>query len=191
MLFYDKLLFYDHLEDGESLYYVVHGHWVLIARKMLKIGFFGICIPLGILFFVTGFQNQAAYFLYAWIAIALIYSVYAFLDWYADAWLLTDVSVIDVRWDGPFKKSASRIDYHSIESIEYAIEGVKGTMLNYGALRVMRTSGEEVLLTHVANPKRAESRLSRLTNDFAGKKKSKDVEALKALLAEIVKENVG
>lgn len=187
---YEKIFFSQHLDSGEKLIYVMHRHWILAFRKMLQIGFFGMLIPAGILFFFFEFDSPVAYALYIWIGLGLIASLYVFTDWYADSWLLTNKSIIDLKWDGFFKRSAQRIGYESIESVIYKIKGIRATLLDYGTLTVNSESGNTIKLTNIANPRRAEAKLAEIRGKIAEKSGQDNLETLKDLLADVIEEKL-
>jgi len=190
MIFYDKILFSSFLDDGETLLYTMHRHWITVAQKMLQIGLFGMLLPATLVLFFFDFQSTAAYVMYGWIALGFMANLYAFTDWYADAWLLTDHSIIDVKWDGFFKKSAQRLGYESIESVIYEINGVKGTILNFGTLTLFRESGETLELNHISKPRKAEARLSAIQDRVNKQSSANNLETLKDLLADVIEEKI-
>ena len=183
------LLFSKFLEDGETLFYSIHRHWILIYRKMIKIALFGILLPLLIIIFFTGFLNESSYFFYAWILFGFIWSLHSFFDWYMDAWLLTNISIIDVEWDGFFKQRSSRLDYESIESIDYVIDGFKQSVFNYGELILIKTSGK-ISVAQVGNPQDASHWIGKIRSERVANRKEENSEAVKDLLAEIIQERV-
>lgn len=190
MNLYEHVFFHQYLESGEKLMYTMHKHWIVVYRKMLEIGFFGIAIPAGILFFFFEFNSLPAYALYAWIGLGILASLYAFTDWYADAWLLTDKSIIDVHWDGFLRRSAQRIGYSSIESIIYEIKGFKATLFNYGTLTLNNESGNTIVIQNISNPKKAEAKLTEMRNALAEQSGQDNLEVLKDLLANVIEEKL-
>ena len=190
MNFYEKIFFHQYLDDGERLLYTMHRHWIVVFRRMLEIGFFGMLIPLGLLFFFFKFDSVAAYTLYGWMGLGFIASLYTFTDWYADAWLLTSNSIIDVRWDGFFKRSAQRIGYESIESVIYEIKGVRATLLNYGLLTITNESGNVIEIENIRKPRRAEAQLTHIRNQLGEQSGKDNLETLKDLLADVIEEKL-
>ena len=190
MNFYEKMFFHQYLDDGEKLVYTMHRHWIVIFRRMLEIAVFGIILPLSLVFFLFKLNSVAAYALYAWAGLGFIASLYTFTDWYADAWLLTDDSIIDVRWDGFFKKSAQRIGYESIESVIYEIKGVKATLLNFGVLTITNESGNAIEIENIHKPRKAESRLTHVRNQLGKQSGQDNLETLKDLLADVIEDKL-
>lgn len=189
-MFFRKLLFERYLDKGETLIYTVHRHWITIHRQMLRIGFFGYVIPTIILLAILSPASPASVIIYGWYIIALMYTTYAFLDWYLDAWLITDLSIIDTKWDGFFKQSSSRVDYESIESVDIEMRGIKQSLLNYGRISLIRSSNIHVQMEYVYKPKLASARITQIQGEIAGNKRTQNSEALKDLLAEVIEERI-
>lgn len=190
MSFYERIFFSDYLEPDEKLHHVVHRHWSVMTRRMIHIAFFGLLIPIGMVLFFFDPYSTVAYGLYAWAGIGLMASLYVFTDWYSDAWLVTNKSIIDVRWDGFFKKSAQRLNYEGIESVSYDVQGIVPTLLNYGVLKITKESGLAMELTHISKPRKAEARISEMrvtTEKTTGKN---NIEVLKQLLSEVIEERL-
>jgi len=189
-MFFKRLLFANYLDKGETLLYSIHHHWVTIKDVMIKIAIFGYIMPLSMLVFVTGLDNPMSLLFYTWIAIALMYSVYAFLDWYLDAWLLTDVSIIETSWDGFFKQRSSRIEYTSVESIDVEVKGVQQTILNYGTIILIKASGFNLRMEKIAKPNRASSWISGIRSEALSNKNVQNSESIKNLLADIIESHI-
>lgn len=189
-MFFRRLLFEHYLDKNEQLYHTIHRHWVTVHGQMIRIALFGYAVPLFIIFFITGTGSPLALALYVWLLITLLYTLYAFLDWYLDAWLVTDVSLINTRWDGFFKRSSSRVDYESIESVDIERKGIKQSILNYGKICLIRSSNIHVIMDHVHSPEMASSWISRARNQATASKSNQDAEAIKGLLADIIEERI-
>lgn len=189
-MFFQKLLFHRYLDKKERLFYIIHQHWYTIKNQMIKIGLVGYAIPIALLIFVVGLFSPLSYFFYAWIAIAILYSIYTFLDWYLDAWLITDISIIDTAWDGFFKQRSNRIDYASIESISIEKKGIKQSLFNFGDIMVIKASGVNIKMESVSKPQIASSWLSRMQTEMKNAKNSQNAESIKNLLAEIIQEHI-
>lgn len=188
--FMQRMLFSKFLEDGETLYYAIHRHWVMVYKQMMKIGIFGILIPLFFLIFMTGTSSEAAYFFFAWLGIGLFYTVFAFLDWYMDAWLLTDVSIIELQWDGFFSQRSSRLDYYSIETINYDVQGVIQSMLGCGKLTLIKYSGTPLVIEQVDEPEVASHWITRIKNENQASRSTQSTESMKDLLAEVISDRI-
>lgn len=157
---------------------------------MIKVSLFGVTLPLFTAIFFVGELNELTYFLLAWTGIGFLYSLLTFFDWYMDAWLLTDVSIIDLQWDGFFNQRSSRIDYESIESIDYDIQGFKQSILGYGQLVLIKVSGVNAVVDSISSPEKASHYISRIKTELYSKRNTHDSDAIKDLLAEIISERI-
>lgn len=189
-MFFKRLLFGRYLDKGETLFFVINHHWIIIKDQMLKIAIVGYAIPIAMLVFFSGLFSPVSYLFYGWISISFLYSLYAFLDWYLDAWLLTDISIIETAWDGFFKRRSSRIEYTSMESIDVEVEGIKQTVLNYGSIRLIKSSGVNILMDNVSNPQLGSSWLSKIRAEALVNKNTQNAESLKGLLADIIEQHI-
>lgn len=189
-MFFQRLLFKRYLDKKENIIFVIHQHWIVIKDQMLKIGLFGYLIPLGVIFFFTGPFSPLSLLFYFWLLCSMCYSLYIFLDWYLDAWLLTDISMIDTIWDGFFKRRSSRIEYTSIESIDIETRGIQQAILNYGNILLIKSSGIHVKMESVSNPQLASSWISKIQTQVKAAKNAQNTESLKSLLADIIQEHI-
>jgi hypothetical protein len=189
-MFFKRLLFKGYLDKGETLFYAVTRHWIVIKDEMMKIAVFGYLLPIAMLVFFFGIGSPISYLFYGWIIISLGYSLYAFLDWYLDAWLLTDVSIIETRWDGFFKQRSSRIEYTSIESVDVEVKGIKQTVLNYGNVVLIKSSGVNIRMERISRPNMASSWISRIRGEAIANKNLQNSEAIKDLLAQVIDNHI-
>lgn len=189
-MFFKRLLFRSYLDKGETLLYVITPHWINIKDVMLKVALFGYGIPIVMLLFFTGLVHPLSIVFYAWLIITAIYTIYAFLDWYMDAWLLTDISVIETIWDGFFKQSSSRIEYTSVESVNVEVKGIQQTVLSYGNILLIKSSGVNIRMERVARPHMAASWISRIRGEALMNKNAQNSESIKSLLADIIESHI-
>lgn len=181
----DKLLFGKHLEEDETILYVVHKHWVEILKPSLEVGFFGLLIPWGL--YALGFNTK----IFLWIAI--LWSSMAYLrylavaiDWYADAWLITSSNIINVEWRGLFYNQSSRTEYGDVEGVGYEVNGFWPTVLNYGSMTIKVASGNNLEMKAVSDPKETELSIIRYQSEILEAKSMRDTEGIKELLSTMV-----
>jgi len=180
-------LFAPHLEDGEKILFVAHRHPFLMFKNGLKITFFGFIIPI---FFWNVFPEIWFVFL-IWLLVGFIQINKMIFNWYFDSLLITSVSVIDVRWDGPFHRTSVRLEYSMIEGTTYSFQGILQTLFNYGNLNVNRQGGGSGLeLKDTINPSRVESILMQYQETFLEDKGMEESKRLRGLLSELVARHV-
>jgi len=178
-----NILFRSYLNQGEKIYFVAHTHPFMNYGSFFKTLLLGIVLPLGFNIIMPPFSMIWM----TWVVIGGLLFVYELLDWYMDAWIITNLGVIDLQWDGFFHKSSTRIEYHTIEGITYEIRGFWGTIMNYGDIMIERLgTGTVVTLKDVAFPKSIERKVLKYQAKFVSAKNFKDETALKDLLVQMV-----
>ena len=181
-------LFTRHLEDDESLVTIIHKHWLLglieLSTPLL------IIIASWVFLYAAPVRTAALVVLVGDIAL-LVWVLRNFLDYYLDAWIITDQSVIDVEWHGWLHRESTRIDYSSIEGVSYEIQGILGTVFRFGNIKIEKVStGVTVALESVKNPREVESIILKCQNECLRTKNMKDSSAVKDIISEIVAERM-
>jgi len=175
--------FQRYLDDGERILYVAHKHVLVLKIDSAKTIFFGICIPVFMYFLFP----EVFIFWVIWVFIGIVAWVHDYVDWYFDAWILTNVGVIDVERGGFFDFTSTRLDYHMIEGISYSINGFWRTVLNYGDIVVDKLGSQtSVSLKDAANPKKLERILIAYQDKYVSSRSVRDHNALKDMLSEMI-----
>ena len=181
----DKLIFNKHLEKGEKIMHCVHPHWVKIIKPVLAVGFFGFVIPWSLYF--MGFNSRMFFWIaLIWSIMAYMRFLYVMLSWYADVWLITNMSIIIVEWNGFFGNMATRIGYQDVEGVAYEINGFWGTVLSYGSITLKVISGNNMNMGVSANPKKSELAIAHNQNKFLNDREMQDAGNLKDLLSQML-----
>lgn len=179
-----QTLFAPHLDPGEEVIEVFHRHPFIMLPSLGRILFFTFLIPL-LLFYMF---PEFALFFFLWVGIGLIRLVYIFFNWYHDALLVTNVSLLRTFWNGFFDRSSSRLEYPMIEGISYAIQGFRRTVFNYGHVHVNRSGGSSVLdLPDAVNPPKVERLILSHQEKFVTDQSLQDSETLKTLLVTMIR----
>lgn len=145
---------FDGQKDREIILSVVHRHWfdiliqfvALIAMFLLFLGGF-FFIPI----FLPNFEEvfgtnlfyflQSSLFLFIWM---LFFAIW--IDYYFDAWIVTDERIVDIEQRGLFARGISELQLENIQDITVEVSGVIPTFLNYGNLYV-QTAAEKARFT--------------------------------------------
>lgn len=186
MLFFDKLLFRPHLAPGESLLFVAHKHWIEILKISFQITFFGFAIPWLLWAFFPNFFWIAV----VWSSIATIVYFLEIADWYFDAWLVTNISIIDVEWKSIFHHLSSRVDFNDIKEIAWEVKGFWGTVLGFGDMMMNLTVGSQIGLENVNSPKKVELMIHKIRSQVLNEQKMSTADTLQEILADIVKNHI-
>lgn len=174
-----KRLFDVHLDPGEEILYVCHRHVFVVLPDLLRVGFFGFLVPLFLYYLFPEFSL----FFVLWFAVGAIKVFYLLFNWYHDSLLLTNVSLVKVEWNGFFDRASSRLEYHNIDGISYALRGFIRTVFNYGDVQLGQVSNNtSITLLDAANPAKVERLVLSNQEHFVSDQNLKDADSLKNLL---------
>ncbi len=179
-----NLFFGGHLdEEGEEIMEVFHRHPIVFFIDSYKVWLFGVIMPAGFYYLIP----EAWKFSALWASLGVIGLIYYFIDWYFDAWLLTNNGVIDIERNGLFDRSSTRVDYHMIEGVAYRINGFWRTILNYGEITIDKLGAQtSVVLVDATAPKKIERKIVKYQERFVNEKSYRDHNALKGMLSEMI-----
>lgn len=178
-----NFLFTSYLEDGEDILFVCHRHIWTHRRELTKEFLIGIVIPVIFYFVYPPFVLLWG----VWLLVGFLRFVYALADWYYDSWLVTNMSVVDVEWNGFFNRQSSRIEYHTIDGLKYTIQGFWQTVLNFGDIQIQQIGGAVVIdMKDAANPRGVERGILQAQEKVINDKTRREHEALKDILAGLV-----
>lgn len=180
-------LFKGHLEEGEEIFEIVRKHWFVMYSSFMKVLMIGFAVP--IVLYLVFPVSFFFWMMWVWCFLGLLKFAYAICNWYLDAWLLTNMAIIDVKWDGFFKRSAQRIEYQSIEQVSYAFNGIWQTIYNYGTLQIQQPGGV-TSIDDIEKPKEVASHISKYQEQFVSGQKFEDEESLKDILTGLIKRHV-
>jgi len=111
-------------------------------------------------------------------------------NWYFDAILVTNISLIDVSWYGPFNRTSVRLEYAMVEGTSYAFKGLMQTLFNYGTIQVNRQGGGVgIELRDAINPAKVESVVLSYQEKYLSDKNLEDIGSLKTLLSEMIRKH--
>jgi hypothetical protein len=119
------------------------------------------------------------------ILVGLYLALRSFMVWYWNAFVLTNLRVIDVDQRGLFDRTVSEAVYDRIQDVSYHVKGVWGTMLRYGTI-IVQTAGAttNLELYYVHDPKEIHHVITELMsayrNSLAGEHSQKVTELLDA-----------
>lgn len=176
------ILFAPYLEPGEKVLHVFHRHPFVMLGDMLRIAFFGFAIPL----FLYALFPEFVLFFALWMGISLIRVVYVLFNWYHDAFLVTNVSLLHVEWNGFFDRVSSRLEYQNIEGTSSEIRGFRRTLFNYGQLTI-QGANISLVLKDAINPKKSEKQIMMYQEKFVTDQNLKDSGTLKNLLTSMLR----
>ena len=180
----NSYFFGPHLDDEEEIVVAVHKHWLMGMRALWWPSVVFILVA-GVLWF-----NHTKYVIYG-ISFAevgvLIWWIRNFLDYFLDAWVITNKGIIDLEWHGWFHRSSARVLYSDIQGVSYEVNGIAGTLFGYGEMAVEKIStGSTINMPYVKTPRRVEAVILECMEAYMHKKNLKDSKTVQTILAEFV-----
>jgi len=115
---YEKLFFKKYIPEWSDVKYIVHEHFVVIMNRLLVMLIWFVFLPC--FFYVESWRlHDLVSFNIFEIYLIVIYIkiIYDVFDWYNDAWIVTENSVIDLKWALLYIKVNS-VSFDTIEWIE-------------------------------------------------------------------------
>lgn len=179
-------LYRGYLAEGEKIKFVIHRHLFMQSKSFFKVFFFGVFIPV----FFWWLFPQIALFAAIWLAIGVLRFTYEFFDWYYDVWLVTDASIVEIMWEGFFKKSSARIEYHIIQGIGYEVKGFGRTIFNYGTIALDKFTGGQSIFDGAVSPRKKAEMLTKAQEDFITSKNFRDHRALQGILTDMLQRHI-
>ncbi len=180
----EKFFFHRHLDDEESIKLIVHKHWLLGTRELIwpTLLFFGAWALL------ISIPDKYVFYGVALISVgSLVWWIRNFLDYYLDAWIITNKGIIDLEWHGWFHRESARVLYSDIEGVSYEIHGVVNTLLGVGDMSIEKIStGGSITMEFVKTPKRVEAKVLECLEAYMLAKNMKDAKTVQNILAEYV-----
>lgn len=181
-----KLKFYvfaHHLDEDEEILAVAHRHPFILLMASYKVIFLAMVLP------VVGYYYFPQYILVflIWFCVGVVGFLYHYLDWFFDAWLITNMGIIDIERNGLFDRNSTRVDYHMIEGMAISIKGFWNTVLNFGTITIDKLGARTTLsLVDAMNPKSIERKIIKIQEDFVIDKSIRDHDSLKTMLSEMI-----
>ncbi|MBD3360306.1 hypothetical protein GF366_00725 [Candidatus Peregrinibacteria bacterium] len=176
-------LFKTFLDEGEEIVNVAHRHFLIWKIDSSKTWFFGIILPV----FGYFLFPQALIAFIIWGGVGVFGLIYHFIDWYYDAWILTNYGVIDIERNGFFDITTTRIEYHMIEGTSYTVKGFWQTLFNFGDIIIDKLGAQtHVVLKDAYRPKRLERLVMKCQEKYVYERSIRDHNALKDMLSDMI-----
>jgi hypothetical protein len=191
VILFQKIIFDGHLDDGEKLFEVVHRHSIEMWGRTFAWIFLGLIPPL----IITWYAHTLG-FIYSWwwavlwIFLSLFWIGYHFIDWYFDALLVTNYSLIHVEWHGVFERESARIEYEDIKEVSYITDGVLATTLDFGDISILSISGGKTSLKNIPKPQEVEQMIRTYKMNYQEFQRFTDGAQLEKILSGMVQTHV-
>ncbi len=181
-----QTLLREYLDDGEKIRHVAHRHPIIHIAECVSVLFFGFAIPI----FLWQVTTSLEIVLGIWMGIGYIYFMLVCMKWYYDCWVITDSSVIDVKWQSFWERKVSRIEYDWIGGISMKQPNFKSVLFRYADLEIDKGGSESVKLESVMAPRKVEKLIVSIRDHTVDTKKKQDEDAIKDLLYSLVKRHI-
>ncbi|MDD5103652.1 MAG: hypothetical protein PHX93_04590 [Candidatus Peribacteraceae bacterium] len=180
----NRWFFQKHLEDDEEVRLFIHTHWRLGLQHLfwptaafITSWVFLAIAPFLIIFYCVAFAS----------VFSIVWWIRNFLDYFLDAWLVTNQALIDVKWHGWFHRTATKILFSDIQGVSYEVKGISGTLLRYGTIAVEKVStGGIVSLENVSRPRLVAAAILQNMEQYLHGKNLKDAKRIQELLSGVV-----
>ena len=117
----------------------LHKHWLIIAGRLIFILALG-TMPLAGFFFVSNTALLIFALALWWLTLLLLFFI-EWLDYWLDAWIITDLRIIDIEQKGLFHREASEFIISRVQDVTTTVPGLLATFFKFGNLTI-QTAGE-------------------------------------------------
>lgn len=149
---YEQIFFSKYITEWSEVKYIVHEHIIVILNKLLLTLILLVFIPLFFYYESVRLQSLISFkIIEIYLIIIYIKIIYDIFNWYNDAWIVTDISVIDFKW-ALFRIKVNTIPFESIEWIEVDQNWIIDKLLAKWTLRIHKMWEETVTLKEAKIP---------------------------------------
>jgi uncharacterized membrane protein YdbT with pleckstrin-like domain len=173
----------------EKILLVTHRHWFDILTQLFMV-FLMLLIFIGsyasfpslfpVIIEESLYRNlflflENLFLIFTWITFFLIW-----IDYYFDAWIVTDRRIVNIEQRGLFSREISELELENIQDITTEVKGVIPTFLNYGDLFVQTAAEKERFIFHnVPDPYAIKDMVMNLQKKYEDKEENQFGEMLR------------
>ncbi len=143
----------DHLIDlqpGEKVLYSLRRHWIIFFGDLAMIAILAL-VPIGVYVMLSLLWKPllygpisrpslilltSGYYLMIW-----LFFIATFVDYYLDAWVVTNERIVNVEQRGLFSRTISELDLARIQDVTSEVKGIIPSIFSYGDVYI-QTAGE-------------------------------------------------
>jgi len=134
--------------SGERVFLVIRRHWAVFAAMALLIVALSIPIILLIIFWLNSpatFSGPLGNFvivfggMYTFTVLGL--TLYGFVNYYLDVYIVTNKRIVDIKQNGFFKREIAELHLHQVQDVEAKVDGFFQTLMHFGNIYI-QTAGE-------------------------------------------------
>lgn len=127
------------LKENEKILMTLHKHWLVIVGRLVFILMLG-AIPLVGFFYVRNTALLVFALALYWLVLLLLFFI-EWLDYWLDAWIITDLRIIDIEQKGLFHREASEFVISRVQDVTITVPGMLATFFKFGNLTI-QTAGD-------------------------------------------------
>lgn len=139
------------LDPEEKVLLILHHHWITLVGPAFIV-FFSLIIPWAFVLFLKQFFYFA---ISIWYLFTLMMAFGFWIDYYLDAFVITDKRILDVDQVGLFRHTVSEFRLEKVQDVTIEVPNFTATFFHYGNIKI-QTAGEsnfsisEVPYPHIA-----------------------------------------
>lgn len=149
-------------ERAEKMALLLRRHWLVALGIYIRFAIIA-AIPIGVYYFAEyyfpGWRQDNEYFGLAVLLVSLYYlGVWLFffnawIDYYLDTWIVTNLKVISIDQKNLFRREISRMLLNEIQDVSSQSHGFFPTLFNYGDVTIQSAGAvERFFLRQVPDP---------------------------------------
>ncbi len=171
-------------EANEEMKYILRRHWVAELWIWLRYALIA-AIPIGVYFYAKYYfpnwqsNNEAFALVVIFVSIyylgVLLFLLNAWLDYYLDVWIITNMKVVSVEQKRMFSRHISRMKFDRIQDVTSDTTGFFATFFKYGDVYIQSAGTKErFVLKQVPQPDEITKTIIRLSKPPLTKKSGKE-----------------
>jgi uncharacterized membrane protein YdbT with pleckstrin-like domain len=171
------------LHENERIIKSVRSHpivffWPIVSALIL------ITVPFFFLYLLLQIETWGLVIFFSLLALGILLIIRISVLWYFNAWIITNLKVIDVDQRRLFDRRVSEIPFEKIKDISYRTKGIISTIFRLGDLEIL-TSDDKLIFTlkKITRPQE----IQQLITNLQLKKIEREIEGKNLSAQELIK----
>lgn len=162
---FDQDFFEKYVPEWQKMLHIIHIHPISIIKNLLvKFSLF-IILPLYFYYFSNTIHSQVSFkYIEIYLFVIFFKLIYDTIDWYTDVWLLTNDSIIAIKWT-LLKTKTESINFNKIEWIWVEENWFIDKFFKKGDLIIEKSSEEQFILVDALQPYKAIDLIESLSSE--------------------------
>lgn len=156
---------------GEEIMAVVRHFGLTFWPQILAVALL-IILPFFLIFLLFGWGYWGVGLFLFLIFLGALYAVRTLVIWYYNAFIITNLRIIDIDQRGFFERVVSEAVYEKIQDVSYRRKGIWQTIFRYGDVRIQMVGSDSGLeIKNVRSPERVQELISQMAHLDSKKQK--------------------